>query len=216
MKHFRVVFTLGVIAAALFTAGAAQARATKVEICHWSADEGVFQVISVAQSSVDKHFALHGDVTPGTYWYDADGDGYGDPLAPTDRCPNVGFVDNNLDCDDGAATTSPDGDDVCDAVDNDCDGVIDQTCCVSILHHCDANSSVLETFCGPGPHVIEGFTRANSSYVVLGEGVVGAVVTQCGTGATMSLEQDTNLCALPGGCCGSGRWNDEICSISLY
>ena len=41
--------------------------------------------------------------------------------------PEIGFVDNNEDCDDGNEFVSPDGTEICDGIDNDCDGSIDQS-----------------------------------------------------------------------------------------
>ncbi len=61
-------------------------------------------------------------------WYpDLDGDGYGDSTATTVDCTAPsGHVGNSVDCDDGDAAVSPDADEVCDSVDNDCDGRIDE------------------------------------------------------------------------------------------
>ncbi len=61
-------------------------------------------------------------------WYaDADCDGHGDPGAVLDECdPPEGYVDNADDCDDGAAAARPGGVEVCDGLDNDCDGLLDE------------------------------------------------------------------------------------------
>ncbi|GAP69295.1 por secretion system C-terminal sorting domain [Bacteroidales bacterium 6E] len=62
-------------------------------------------------------------------WYvDADNDGYGDAFASAVMsCSNVsGSVTNNLDCDDTDATVHPGADEICDNIDNDCDGATDE------------------------------------------------------------------------------------------
>ncbi|MCB9792357.1 MAG: putative metal-binding motif-containing protein [Alphaproteobacteria bacterium] len=50
---------------------------------------------------------------------DQDGDGYGD------ASPSVNGVTPGTDCDDGVATINTDATEVCDSVDNDCDGLVD-------------------------------------------------------------------------------------------
>ena len=64
----------------------------------------------------------------GTYWPDGDSDGFGDAEgAPRMACSRPpGTADNDFDCDDEEATTSPTSTDVCDEVDNDCDGDVDE------------------------------------------------------------------------------------------
>jgi len=59
-------------------------------------------------------------------WHaDSDGDGFGE-AADTLACDQPpGTVDNALDCDDGDASVHPDAEELCDGVDNDCDGVRD-------------------------------------------------------------------------------------------
>ena len=62
-----------------------------------------------------------------TLWYvDADGDGYGANEVGTRAClAPVGRVANNDDCDDLDDTIRPSATEVCDDVDNDCDGNVD-------------------------------------------------------------------------------------------
>jgi streptogramin lyase len=61
-------------------------------------------------------------------WPDVDEDGFGDADAvPVQECEiPEGFVDNGDDCDDSSDLNSPDGEEVCDLQDNDCDGTIDE------------------------------------------------------------------------------------------
>ncbi|MFZ5476641.1 MAG: MopE-related protein [Myxococcota bacterium] len=61
-----------------------------------------------------------------TFWPDGDDDGYGDADTPMEACSvGEGVVANGEDCDDEDAAISPDADEVCNEVDDDCDGVAD-------------------------------------------------------------------------------------------
>jgi len=64
------------------------------------------------------------------WWYDRDTDGYGDPnINSITSCVQPAYtVSNSDDCDDHDAMLSPVADELCDGVDNDCDGAIDDGC----------------------------------------------------------------------------------------
>ncbi len=62
-----------------------------------------------------------------TYYADADGDGFGDPSSSTQLCaPAAGFVTNAADCNDANAAVNPNATEVCDGIDNNCDGRVDE------------------------------------------------------------------------------------------
>ena len=62
-----------------------------------------------------------------TFYQDGDGDGFGDDAATGSACEAPsGFVDVGGDCDDADADAFPGGEEICDDVDNDCDGDIDE------------------------------------------------------------------------------------------
>ena len=63
------------------------------------------------------------------YYADADGDGYGDPDDTTTACSTPeGYVASNTDCDDTDSTIHPGTLEICDEVDNNCDGTTDPGC----------------------------------------------------------------------------------------
>jgi len=64
-----------------------------------------------------------------TYYMDEDGDGFGDSAIAVDTCitvPPAGFVDNDLDCEDGTASINPSVEETCDGIDNNCSGAADE------------------------------------------------------------------------------------------
>ncbi len=64
---------------------------------------------------------------PETVWYaDVDGDGYGNPDVSWTQCAHPGDASlSNADCDDANPDIRPGVFEVCDTIDNDCDGLID-------------------------------------------------------------------------------------------
>ncbi|MBK9370373.1 MAG: putative metal-binding motif-containing protein [Deltaproteobacteria bacterium] len=61
-----------------------------------------------------------------TWYQDADLDGFGDPDFTTLACEAPsGYAENDEDCDDDDFGVNPDAEEVCDSVDNDCDGSTD-------------------------------------------------------------------------------------------
>ena len=79
-------------------------------------------------NAVDEDCDGEADEGAGMVWYaDADADGFGDPATSAVACTQPsGLVANATDCDDGDAMVNPAASEVCDGVDNDCSGVIDE------------------------------------------------------------------------------------------
>jgi len=62
-----------------------------------------------------------------TWYADTDGDGFGDAGSSQQACTQPsGYEANALDCDDADGAVFPGADEYCDAVDNDCDGRVDE------------------------------------------------------------------------------------------
>lgn len=67
------------------------------------------------------------DLVGTTYYLDSDGDGYGDPNMSQVACsPPADHVTDDTDCDDNNANAYPGNTEICDGVDNNCDGQIDE------------------------------------------------------------------------------------------
>ena len=61
-----------------------------------------------------------------TWYQDLDGDGYGNDSISSSECTQpVGYVPENGDCNDNDDSISPAEIEICDEIDNDCDGTID-------------------------------------------------------------------------------------------
>ncbi len=67
------------------------------------------------------------DTSTASTWYtDADADGYGDGTSSSLACDAPsGAVSDSTDCDDGDGAVNPAASEICDEIDNDCDGDID-------------------------------------------------------------------------------------------
>jgi hypothetical protein len=68
------------------------------------------------------------DPTDGSTWYaDADGDGYGDAGQTVEGCdPGEGWTEEPGDCDDSEAAVHPGAEEICNGIDDDCDGETDE------------------------------------------------------------------------------------------
>jgi hypothetical protein len=71
--------------------------------------------------------AVDDEPTDGTVYYDdLDGDGYGSDASERSLCEaSSGLVTVAGDCDDSSAEIHPEAEEICDGVDNDCDGLTD-------------------------------------------------------------------------------------------
>lgn len=102
------------------------------EAAAWDCDDGDPEIHPEADEhcdGVDENCNLQIDEDPvdGTGWYpDTDGDGFGDPDAEVIACaPDIGFVPDNRDCDDLDPNIHPDAWEICNALDDDCNELVD-------------------------------------------------------------------------------------------
>ena len=75
-------------------------------------------------ASTDTEFSCD---APRRFYSDADADGYGDPATAIRRCEQPeGLVSDDRDCDDTNPDVHPTAAEICDSVDEDCDGEVDE------------------------------------------------------------------------------------------
>jgi hypothetical protein len=78
------------------------------------------------------------------YYADTDGDGFGDAsVSLMDCAAPSGYVTDNTDCDDTELNNYPGNTEVCDGIDNNCDGTIDEGC--GPAPDCDGDYIVINT-----------------------------------------------------------------------
>jgi hypothetical protein len=84
-----------------------------------------------------------------TFFLDSDGDGYGDQGSPQPGCfQPLGYSSNDSDCDDGAPSAHPGGVEVCDGIDNNCNGSVDDNALDANTWHPDLDNDGFGTPAG--------------------------------------------------------------------
>jgi len=72
--------------------------------------------------------------TPLTYYADSDADTYGDVTSTTSACGlPIGYVTNSLDCNDTNSAINPAATEVCNSIDDNCDGIVDENTIVASI-----------------------------------------------------------------------------------
>ena len=153
------------------------------------------------------------------WYFDADGDGHGSAAGtrPVVRAcsPPAGYVGSAADCDDADATRAPGLAETCDALDQDCDGAVDEDgicACPSGTADCDGNGTcetdtTSDTInCGMCRFVCSGDFGPTTVDCVASE----CTITRCPAGRADCNADDSDGCEVflsvdPAHCGGCGR-----------
>ncbi len=133
-----------------------------------------------------------------TYYADADGDGEGDASDPgTSMCPDpgAGYSLNNLDCNDGDASINTSGTEVCNGMDDNCDGNTDEGLITAVI-----TPGGPTTFCQGSNVVLSANTGGGYTYQWKngGSNIPGA--TNGSLTVSVTAASITVVATIPGGC----------------
>ena len=78
-------------------------------------------------------------IDPITFYQDADNDGFGSGNTLLSCLQPVGFVANSLDCDDTTASISPSAPEICNQIDNNCNGIADDNALGAATYYADVD-----------------------------------------------------------------------------
>ncbi|NVM20250.1 MAG: putative metal-binding motif-containing protein, partial [Desulfobacterales bacterium] len=98
-------------------------------------DPGINPAATETCNGTDDNCDGNSDEGCTTYYRDGDNDGYGDPAdSVVDTSLPSGYAANPDDCDDSNAAIYPGAVELCDGLDNDCDGATDEDCPITIYY----------------------------------------------------------------------------------
>jgi hypothetical protein len=148
-----------------------------------------------------------------TYYFDSDSDGYGDITSTINSCSGVppGYVAIFGDCDDLDSTIHPVADELCNSIDDNCDGIIDNGL-VSVvspgtiggsLQSCRAGVAGSATFTVSGITTASGFLWTVPSGFNITSGQGTAALTVSYTANAIQSGIIGQVCALSTDFCGT-------------
>ncbi len=196
---------------------------------HPGASESCDGIDEDCDGSVDE-----GAVDGSTWYADADGDGYGDAASATTACAAPsGYGSDATDCDDSDPYSHPGAAELCDGVDNDCDGSVDGGGLATWFDSAGTPTDLSGTLGAgtPSAAVTLGATRdgtlvlcpdtwylhlevATADYAVVGMGGSGSTVLQGdGTAPILQARSGAAVIAVEG-LTLSGGWGGDGAGIS--
>ncbi len=146
-----------------------------------------------------------------TYYADVDGDTYGDASSAVSTCNGapVGYVSNSSDCNDNNAAVNPAATEICNTIDDDCDGLIDENVlvagpisgpsvqCMAVVTG-SATFSISPVFDATG----YSWTVPNGMIIVSGQGTTSIFVSWAPQAVSNGIIG--NITVTPSNSCGAG------------
>jgi iduronate 2-sulfatase len=125
------------------------------------------------------------------YYADNDADGFGGTISQFKGCYQpIGYVTNNVDCNDSLATISPNAFEICDGIDNNCNGLVDENGIMPVIIQgltatvCSGSSIVLSA----NSDNVASFQWYKNGVAIAGATSASLTVTQAGS---YSVKQTT-------------------------
>jgi hypothetical protein len=199
----------------------------------WAVDDAIYCQVTPNNSCQSTNVLLTSEFlvdenTPTDFYADADGDGFGDINVVISDCgAPIGYVDNALDCDDNAANVYPGNAEVCDWVDNDCNGEIDEFVTITFYADLDGDgygdlTNTTESCTPPNGFVSDASDCDDLAVTYVdndNDGFGGTTAAECGSYTNDDCD-DSNFNVSPFGMetCGNGidedcNGFDEICIV---
>ena len=154
----------------------------------------------VCGDGIDNNCNGNGDENSGAMWYaDADGDGYGNVNSMISACTQpIGYVANSTDCNDTNAALTVSTPEVCDGLDNDCDGVVDDG--VTNTYYSDGDSDGFGTSANSvlGCSLPIGFVANSNDCNDNAAAINPSAVDVCGNGIDEDCSGADATCGTPG------------------
>ena len=142
-----------------------------------------------------------------TYYRDADVDGYGNAAVTISACSlPSGYVSNSTDCNDANAAIHPGATEVCNGVDDDCDGLIDEGVQTTYYRDADVdgygNAGVTILACSVPSGYVSNSTDCNDANAAIHPGAIevcngvddncnGTIDEGCSAAVTLSIADGT-------------------------
>ncbi len=130
-----------------------------------------------------------GTDAPLIFFQDADADTYGNPLVTqTGFTPPAGYVSDNTDCDDTNAGIHPGAAEICNALDDDCDGLIDDGVAIPTANAgpdqtiCISTATLMASSPNPGTGV---WTKISGTGTIASPSNPATTVTGIGVGTSL-------------------------------